>query len=160
MLKTIASSGHYKNDQDWSLGGSMHIRNVLLAALCASLAVAASSSFAQQSQKGAKAGGERVCQEDAKKFCSNVRPGAGRIYSCLTSHNAELAPACRERLAAAKARYDEFVNACKSDAEKYCKGIPPGAGRILSCLKGRESDLTAGCKAQFHRAGADTTVTQ
>src|SRR5262245_4679086 len=138
----------------------MHVRNVLLAALYASLAVVAGGAFAQQSAPKAKAGGERVCQEDAKKCCSNVRPGAGRIYSCLTSHNAELAPACRERLAAAKARYDEFVKACKSDADKYCKGIPPGAGRILSCLKGREADLTADCRAQFHHARSDTTVTQ
>ena len=138
----------------------MHIRTALLAALFASFIVAVPGSFAQQPPKGAKAGGERVCQEDAKKFCSNVRPGGGRIYSCLTSHSAELAPACRERLAAAKARYDEFVKACRSDADKYCKGIPPGAGRILSCLKGREADLTADCRAQFHRARGDTTVTQ
>ena len=139
----------------------MQIRTALLAALFASLVVAVDSSFAQQSpQKGAKAGGERVCHEDAKKFCSDVRPGGGRIYNCLTGHNAQLAPACRERLAAAKARYDEFVKACKSDADKYCKSIPPGAGRILSCLKGREADLTADCRAQFHRARGDTTVTQ
>ena len=39
------------------------------------------------------------------------------------------------RLAAAKARYDEFVKACKSDADKYCK-------------------------AQFSRARSDATVTQ
>ena len=113
----------------------MQFRTALLAALFASLAGAVDSSFAQQpAQKGAKAGGERVCREDAKKFCSDVRPGGGRIYNCLTSHNAELAPACRERLAVAKARYDEFVKACKSDADKYCKSIPPGGGRILSCL--------------------------
>ena len=52
---------------------------------------------------------ERVCAEDAKKFCSEVRPGGGRVYKCLTDHNADLAPACRERLTAAKARWDEFV---------------------------------------------------
>ena len=139
----------------------MHIRTALLAALCASFVVAVPGSLAQQpAQKGAKAGGEQVCRADAKKFCSDVRPGGGRIYNCLTSHNAELAPACRERLAAAKARYDEFVKACKSDADKYCKSIPPGAGRILSCLKGREADLTADCKAQFQRARSDTTVSQ
>jgi Cysteine rich repeat len=139
----------------------MQMKTALLTALCVLLAVAFDNSFAQQpAQKGAKGGGERVCREDAKKFCNDVRPGGGRIYNCLTSHNAELAPACRERLTAAKARYDEFVKACKSDADKYCKSIPPGGGRILSCLKGRESDLTADCKAQFHRARGDTTVTQ
>jgi hypothetical protein len=143
------------------MGGTVRIRRTLLAALCASFAVTISSSFAQQpSQKAGKAGADRVCQQDAKKFCGGVRPGGGRIYNCLTSHNPELAPACRERLTAAKARYDEFVQACKSDADKYCKSIPPGGGRILSCLKGRESDLAADCKAQFHRARGDMTVTQ
>jgi len=143
------------------MGGTVHIRTTLLTALCASFTVAVGSSFAQQpSQKAGKAGADRVCQQDAKKFCGGVRPGGGRIYNCLTSHNPELAPACRERLTAAKARYDEFVQACKSDADKYCKSIPPGGGRILSCLKGRESDLAADCKAQFHRARGDMTVTQ
>ena len=136
----------------------MRIRTALLAALGASFIVAVPASFAQQ--KAGKAGGEQVCREDAKKFCSGVRPGGGRIYNCLTSHDADLAPACRERLAAAKARYDEFVKACKSDADKYCKAIPPGGGRILSCLKGRESDLTPDCKAQFHRATADAAVSR
>ena len=139
----------------------MQMKTALLVALCASVAAAIGSSFAQQpSQKAGKAGADRVCQQDAKKFCSGVRPGGGRIYNCLTSHNSELAPACRERLTAAKARYDEFVKACKADADKYCKSIPPGGGRILSCLKGREADLTADCKAQFHRARGDATFTQ
>ena len=143
----------------------MLMRTALLAALFTTLAIAVESAIAQPpafqpaAYKGGK-GGERVCQEDAKKFCSDVRPGGGRIYNCLTSHNAELAPACRDRLAEAKARYDEFVKACKGDADKYCKSIPPGGGRVLSCLKGRESDLTADCKAQFQRARGDTTVTQ
>jgi hypothetical protein len=144
----------------------MLIRNALLVVACTTFV--AGSALAQQTPdkpaaqpKATKAAArDRVCREDAKKFCSDVRPGGGRVYQCLTSHNAELAPACRERLTAAKARYDEFANACKADAGKYCKGIPAGGGRILSCLKGRESDLTPDCKAQFNRAKSDTTVTQ
>jgi hypothetical protein len=103
---------------------------------------------------------DRVCADDAKKFCSTVKPGGGRLYQCLTSHNAELAPACRDGIAAAKARYDQFVQACSADAEKYCKSIPPGHGRILSCLKGRESDLTPVCRAEYNRSKNDPTVTQ
>ena len=137
----------------------MSIRNALLAIVYATLVVGFPYASAQQKGKSAK-GEDRVCAEDAKKFCSKVRPGGGRVYQCMTSHENELAPACRERLAAAKARYDEFENACKSDAEKYCKAIRPGAGRVLSCLKGRESDLTAECKAQFGRAQRDATVTR
>ena len=136
----------------------MLIRNALLAIACTTFTAGVEQALAQQP---AKAGGrDRVCNADAKKFCSDVRPGGGRIYKCLTDHNAELAPACRDGLAAAKARYDEFANACKADAGKYCKGVKPGAGRVLSCLKGRESDLTPDCRAQFNRAKSDTTLTQ
>jgi cysteine rich repeat protein len=107
----------------------------------------------------AKAGGRGACAADAKKLCGDVVAGGGRVYKCLTSHDAELAPACSERLKAAKARFDEFSAACKADAVKYCQGIPAGGGRIVSCLKGRESDLSAGCKGQFNRVKSDTTVT-
>jgi hypothetical protein len=59
-----------------------------------------------------------------------------------------------------KARWDAFVSACKSDAEKHCKAIPAGSGRVLSCLKGREADLAPDCKAQFSRANSDPVVTR
>ena len=131
----------------------MTIRNALLTILCTIFA----AGVALAQQPAAKKG-DRVCAEDAKKLCSGVRPGGGRVYKCLTDHDADLAPACRERLAAAKARYDEFVAACKDDAGKYCKGIPAGAGRILSCLKGREADLAPACKAEFARAQKDTAT--
>ncbi|HYX65413.1 MAG TPA: cysteine rich repeat-containing protein [Burkholderiales bacterium] len=137
----------------------MKTGKALLIAACVTLIAGIGQASAQSAGRSAK-GGDRVCAEDAKKFCSKVRPGGGRVYQCMTGHENELAPACRERLTAAKARYDEFANACKSDAEKYCKGIRAGAGRILSCLKGRESDLTAECKAQFGRTQRDATVTR
>jgi len=135
----------------------MLIRNVLLAVAC-TMFVAGSALAQQAPAKGAKA--DRVCQADAKKFCGDVRPGGGRVYKCLTDHNADLTPACRDGLAAAKKRAEEFAAACKADMGKYCKGIPAGHGRILSCLKGRESDLTPACKAEFSRAKSDATNTQ
>jgi hypothetical protein len=115
---------------------------------------------AAPAKAAAKAGGRGSCTADAKKFCGDVVAGGGRVYKCLTSHDAELAPACSERLKAGKARFDEFSAACKTDAAKYCQGIPAGGGRMVSCLKGRESDLSADCKGQFNRVKNDATVTQ
>jgi hypothetical protein len=102
--------------------------------------------------------GDGPCAADAKKFCSNVKPGQGRVYNCMASHQAELSPACQARIKQAAERFQEFEKACKADAEKYCKGIRPGGGRILACLKGRESDLAPACAAEFKRAGADPTA--
>lgn len=136
----------------------MSIKQALLTILC-TLCVAGFALAQQPAKKSAKKA-DNVCAADAKKFCSEVRPGGGRVYKCLTDHNSDLAPACRDRLAAAKARWDEFVAACKDDAGKYCKGIPAGGGRILSCLKGRESDLAPACKAEFARAQKEAAATQ
>lgn len=37
---------------------------------------------------------------------------------------------------------------CKADAEKFCKDVQPGEGRIVKCLKEHESELSAECKAK------------
>ena len=134
----------------------MTARNACIAALYV-LAVLA---FGNAAAQPAKAGRDRACAEDAKKYCANVRPGGGRMYQCLTGHSAELAPACRERMDAAKARWDKFMQACKGDIEKACKTIPPGQGRVLSCLKGREADLSPACKAELQQTRRDRAVRQ
>jgi hypothetical protein len=54
---------------------------------------------------------------------------------------------------AAEQKLQEFSDACKPDAEKFCKGIRPGQGRILACLKSHQSDLAPACAAEFNRAG-------
>jgi len=102
--------------------------------------------------------GKGPCAADGKKFCSNVQPGDGRIYKCMMSHKAELSPACGDAMKAVNEKFDRFAKACKSDTEKFCKSIPAGDGRILSCLKGRESDLDKACAAEFKRARNDRSM--
>ncbi len=34
---------------------------------------------------------------------------------------------------------------CRDDVEKFCKATPPVADRIWTCLKGRETELSAPC---------------
>lgn len=43
---------------------------------------------------------------------------------------------------------DAKWTACKADAEKLCKDVEPGEGRIMKCLKEHESELSEGCKAK------------
>ena len=35
---------------------------------------------------------------------------------------------------------------CREDAERLCKGVEPGDGRIVQCLKQHEADLSPACK--------------
>lgn len=39
-------------------------------------------------------------------------------------------------------------SACKADAEKFCKDVQPGRGRILQCLNQHDTELSEGCKAE------------
>jgi hypothetical protein len=48
----------------------------------------------------------------------------------------------------AAAEADKHAGPCKADAEKFCKDVEPGGGRIKKCLKEHEADLSPECKAK------------
>ena len=99
----------------------------------------------------ARAQAAHGCKGDVEKFCKGIPEGGGRIAACLKSHQADLSPSCKEEVAAAKGRMKGFAEACKPDAERFCKGIPAGQGRVLSCLKSHEADLAPACKAEMNK---------
>jgi hypothetical protein len=38
---------------------------------------------------------------------------------------------------------------CKADAQKLCKDIQPGGGRVLTCLNRNANELSPACKEQM-----------
>jgi len=102
---------------------------------------------------GAQQRSEGPCAGDVKKFCGDVKPGQGAIAKCMKAHEAELSSACREASKARAEKAERVREECRADAEKFCKGIAPGGGRILSCLKAREAELQPACAAEFKHAG-------
>lgn len=45
-------------------------------------------------------------------------------------------------------------SACTPDVRRYCPNVPPGGGRILSCLAGNKDRLTLACHDALARAWA------
>lgn len=46
------------------------------------------------------------------------------------------------------------ANPCIKDAQKFCKDVKRGGGRIIDCLKKHESELSPDCKAHFEKVHA------
>ena len=46
---------------------------------------------------------------------------------------------------------------CRADAERFCRGVQPGHGRIMRCLQEHEPELSPACQAQF-AAGREKAV--
>jgi hypothetical protein len=45
---------------------------------------------------------------------------------------------------------------CKADVERLCKGIRPGEGRLLKCLKTHEDSLSVGCAKELKALKTET----
>jgi Cysteine rich repeat len=43
----------------------------------------------------------------------------------------------------------KIARECKSEVELFCKGVRPGGHRIISCLKGKVTELSPACLAAF-----------
>jgi hypothetical protein len=67
---------------------------------------------------------------------------ASFIASCLVA-----APAKAQEMA-------DIKTYCMSDIERLCKGIEPGGGRILKCLKAKKKEMSVGCAQALQKLKA------
>jgi Golgi apparatus protein 1 len=93
-----------------------------------------------------------ACRADVQKFCKGVAPGDGAIARCLSQHQSEISPGCRDRMAQGRRRAEEFAEACKADAAKVCNQVQPGGGRMLRCLAASKEQLSAPCREKIAQA--------
>jgi hypothetical protein len=95
--------------------------------------------------------GKGACKADIETFCKGIKPGDGRLMACIKSNNDRISQECKDNIAMVREKTKEFVQACKTDVNKFCKEIPRGKGRIASCLKSHEAELSDTCKAEFQK---------
>jgi hypothetical protein len=97
---------------------------------------------------------DQACKGDVDQYCKDVQPGHGRMVRCLRDNEAQLSGSCKEQLAQMDQqrrkmheRMHGVAEACKGDAQQYCKDVRPGGGRVARCLKDNEAKLSSACKA-------------
>lgn len=88
---------------------------------------------------------KRPCKTDYEKFCKDIKPGQGRIAKCIAEHKDELSQSCKDHIETVSGIRRDFQKSCKGDFNKFCYGEKPGAGRIITCLKQHESELSENC---------------
>lgn len=122
------------------------MKRLFVAAAC--LTVFLSTHALAESGRAGNSG--NTCKEDLEKFCKDVKPGEGRIIKCLMEHKDQLSGGCLQELEGARnkseGKKDQARDACAEDLSKFCKDVTPGEGRLLKCLKERDSELSPQCR--------------
>eukprot|EP00959_Pyramimonas_sp_CCMP1952_P237520 4963888-Pyramimonas_sp.AAC.1 len=85
-----------------------------------------------------------ACYEDRKTLCSGVSPGSARVLRCLQDNRNQLTYECRATLFDQEVRLAEDIDfkypmkkACKAEIDLFCKDIPHGHARVITCLQVR-----------------------
>jgi len=94
--------------------------------------------------------GAQACEADAEKLCPGTKPGRERS-ACMREHKEQVSHECREFFAKAmdaNADMRAAMRACRADAQKLCKDVKPGEGRVLECLQQHKGELSGDCAAR------------
>jgi hypothetical protein len=94
-----------------------------------------------------------LCADDIEKYCKDIKPGGGRLLSCLKAHEKELSASCCGKIDELQGIITACEEACSGDVAQFCKEVQPGGGRILNCLRGHDKELSPSCTAKLEMIG-------
>eukprot|EP00242_Pyramimonas_sp_CCMP2087_P000757 CAMPEP_0198232122 /NCGR_PEP_ID=MMETSP1445-20131203/115560_1 /TAXON_ID=36898 /ORGANISM="Pyramimonas sp., Strain CCMP2087" /LENGTH=884 /DNA_ID=CAMNT_0043912773 /DNA_START=630 /DNA_END=3284 /DNA_ORIENTATION=- len=101
-----------------------------------------------------------ACYDDRKRLCENVSPGSARVLRCLQDSRDQLSYECRATLFDQEVRLAEDIDfkfpmkkACTKEIQTFCKDVPHGHARIITCLQEHDEDdqMSPECKAEVKR---------
>lgn len=91
------------------------------------------------------------CEGDASRLCIGVTPGGGRIVACLRDNESVLSQSCQSAFNDWRLRRMRLTSACALDIGKLCQSVPEGGGRIWTCLRAHEQELTSDCRSALRK---------
>jgi hypothetical protein len=87
-----------------------------------------------------------ACQGDIARYCRGAQ-GPKQEMECLKEHKEQLSPKCKMHIVKVLRAVKEAHQDCEADIYVFCRGVQPGKGRIMKCLKAHKQELTPECKA-------------
>jgi hypothetical protein len=97
-----------------------------------------------------QAADEGPCKKDIETHCAMVAKGSA-LVECLSGHEADLTPACKDKFNDMKARNRHTAKACRDDVEKFCSDQKPGGGALIKCLVQNKAKVSKACQETFNR---------
>jgi len=91
-----------------------------------------------------------LCENDADRYCSNVEPGANRVWQCLKKNEPKLTPACMrlvEKRSVQVEEHEDVQKVCKAERKKHCRYVQWGDGRMKKCLMFHQAEMSDKCRA-------------
>ena len=98
------------------------------------------------------------CRADYEAMCSSIPPGGRASLQCLQQNMASLSPSCQSAVGAVSSGRASQVprasasaaegpaEACRADYGEFCRGVRPGGGRVMMCLRSHAAELSPGCQ--------------
>ena len=100
------------------------------------------------------------CDEDIQQHCDGLGNNAQKIFMCLAAYEDHLSQDCKQgileaavsvRLGAAAIEYS--IMACEVDVDKHCLQVEPGEGRLVSCIRANETNVSQECITALKETG-------
>ena len=100
------------------------------------------------------------CDEDIKQHCDGLGNNSEKVFMCLAAYDEHLSTDCKlgileaavsVRMGAAALNYS--IVSCEADADKHCLDVQPGEGRMVSCIKANESNVSKECVTALKETG-------
>jgi hypothetical protein len=132
-------------------------RTLSLAALL--LTLLAGTAGAQSPSPAQRDAIRQACPRDYRAMCADVPAGGMASLQCLQRHMADLSPACGAAVGAVTPHAASAPglppatmaqeHPCRGDAMALCRGIRPGGGRELMCLREHAAELSPACRTML-----------
>lgn len=100
------------------------------------------------------------CDEDAAQYCPDLPLNSQKGFMCMMAYEHKLSEKCKLgimeaamsiKMGAAAINYS--VRTCEEDADKYCLDVQPGEGRLVSCIKEHEAEVSEACITALKETG-------